>query len=410
MPTKLANGKYKTNLRYPQKFRELTGIKSDKFQKTLATKQLAIKAEKDMKKTIAKALREENANALEIKGKMKFKDFYQTKWLPRYELGQTGRAGKIPSNVTIQNTKDLFRLHILPMFGKYAMNYLNANTEIISDELTKKSKDYANIKILKSYVRSMFDIAEILGYIEFNRTTKIIQSITAPKKVTLAEKRSEEGKQALTANELLDWLDVVKSDLEENQLSYQDYTLFMLTLYLGDRKSETYALQWKHINFSNLTIHLKKSLDKKQNQKATKSGKDTLLQVSETVMDLLQEWKDLQKSELQTLKINQTSEQFLFTYNKPTGEVNCPLHIDYLNYRINTLRRRHKHLEHLTPHKLRHTFATLAKQGGADISKISEALTHSEVATTRIYVNTPNVVSLDVYNAFDRVLKQGVSR
>lgn len=27
----------------------------------------------------------------------------------------------------------------------------------------------------------MFDIAEILNYIEFNRTTKIIQSITAPK-------------------------------------------------------------------------------------------------------------------------------------------------------------------------------------------------------------------------------------
>lgn len=38
MPTKQANGKYKTNLRYPQEFRELTGIKSDKFQKTFATK------------------------------------------------------------------------------------------------------------------------------------------------------------------------------------------------------------------------------------------------------------------------------------------------------------------------------------------------------------------------------------
>lgn len=168
MPTKQANGKYKTNLRYPQKFRELTDIKSDKFQKTFATKQLAVKAEKDMKKKIAKALREENANALEIKGNMKFKEFYQSKWFPRYELGRTG---KIPSDITIQNTKNLFRFHILLLFGEYAMNYLNAN-----------------IKILKSYIRSMFDIAEILGYIEFNRTTKNIQSITAPKKITLAEK------------------------------------------------------------------------------------------------------------------------------------------------------------------------------------------------------------------------------
>ncbi|HFU3697775.1 TPA: hypothetical protein ACGO5C_002131 [Streptococcus suis] len=29
MPTKLSNGKYKTNLRYPKKFREITGITSE---------------------------------------------------------------------------------------------------------------------------------------------------------------------------------------------------------------------------------------------------------------------------------------------------------------------------------------------------------------------------------------------
>lgn len=406
MPTKLSNGNYKTNLRYPKKFKELTGIKSEKFQKTFSTKQLAIKAENDMKKKITKVLREENTNVLEIKGNIKFKEFYKLKWLPRYELGQTGRGNQIPSDITIDNTKDLFRLHILPMFGNYAMNYLNANTEIISDELTKKSRYYANIKILKSYVRSMFDIAEILGYIEFNRTTKVVQSITSPKKIALEERRIREGKQALTVNELLEWLHAVKSDLDNQLLSFQDYTLFMLTLYLGDRKSETYALQWQHIDFESNTIHLKFSLNKKQKQKYTKGKKDTMIQASELVLSLLHEWKKIQKLELQKLKIQQTPEQYLFTYSKTTGEVNCPVHTDYLNYRINTLRRRHPHLTHLTPHKLRHTFATLAKQGGANISQISAALTHSDVSTTKIYVNTPNVVDLKVYEAFDRVLKK----
>ncbi|MDO0919957.1 MULTISPECIES: site-specific integrase [unclassified Enterococcus] len=406
MPTKLSNGKYKTNLRYPKKFKELTGIKSEKFQKTFPTKPLATKAENDMKKKIMQVLREENANVLEIKGTIQFKEFYKLKWLPRYELGQTGRGNQIPSDITISNTKDLFRLHILPMFGSYALNYLNANTEIISDELTKKSRDYANIKILKSYVRSIFDIAEILGYIEFNRTTKVIQSITSPKKIALEEKRVHEGKQALTVNELSDWLCAVKSDLSNQLLSFQDYTLFMLTLYLGDRKSETYALQWQHIDFGNSTVHLKFSLNKKQKQKYTKGKKDTLIQVSELVISLLREWKKLQKLELQKLKIQQTPEQYLFTYSKPTGEVNCPVHTDYLNYRINTLRRRHPHLAHLTPHKLRHTFATLAKQGGANISQISAALTHSDVSTTKMYVNTPNVVDLKVYEAFNSVLNK----
>lgn len=188
MPTKQANGKYKTNLRYPKKFRDLTGIKSEKYQKTFPTQQSAIKAENDMKKKIAKVLREENANVLEIKGNMKFKEFYEKKWLSRYVLGQTGRTNSIPTDVTVSNTKDIFRLHILPMFGHYAMNYLNANTEIISDELTLKSQEYANIKIIKSYINSMFDVAEILGYIEFNRTSKVIQSITSPKKVALSKK------------------------------------------------------------------------------------------------------------------------------------------------------------------------------------------------------------------------------
>ncbi len=406
MPTKQANGKYKTNIRYPEKFRELTGIASEKFQKTFPTKQLAIKAENEMKKKIAQALREENANVLEIKGNMKFSVFYEKKWIQRYELGQTGRGNSVPSDVTIQNTKDLFRVHILPMFGQYALNYLNANTEIISDKLTEKSKEYANIKIIKSYVRSIFDVAEILGYIEFNKTTKVIQSITAPKKFELARKRENEGKQALTVAELSEWLTAVNKDLENNLLSLKDYTIFMLTLYLGDRKSETYALQWKHVDFEKQTIRLMNAFDRNQKRKQTKGGKDTVIQIPKIVLDLLKKWKIHQVSDLDILGFEQNEEQLLFTYTKPSGEVNAPLHTDYLNYRINTLKRRHKHLAHLTPHKLRHTFATLARQGGADLSQISEALTHSEISTTKIYVNTPTVVNLDVFNAFESVLKK----
>lgn len=113
-----------------------------------------------------------------------------------------------------------------------------------------------------------------------------------------------------------------------------------------------------------------------------------------------------QLDELDKFKIKQSPDQYLFTYCKPSGEINCPVHIDYLNYRMKTLERRYGHLEHLTPHKLRHTFATLAKQGGADISKISEALTHSDLSTTKIYVNTPDVVDLNVFQSFKKELEK----
>ena len=50
------------------------------------------------------------------------------------------------------------------------------------------------------------------------------------------------------------------------------------------------------------------------------------------------------------------------------GNVNSPLHSDYLNKhsdylnnKMKSVQRRHPELKHATPHKLRHTGATLAK-------------------------------------------------
>lgn len=60
------------------------------------------------------------------------------------------------------------------------------------------------------------------------------------------------------------------------------------------------------------------------------------------------------------------------------------------------VRKRHPELAHATPHKLRHTGATLAKQAGMSLEAISEALTHSDTATTQIYVNTSNVIPMAV--------------
>ena len=164
----------------------------------------------------------------------------------------------------------------------------------------------------------------------------------------------------------------------------------MLTLYLGDRKSETYALQWKYIDFENQTVRLKYALDKHTKKKFT----------------LLKEWKSVQAEQLLKLKIKQTPDQYLFSYSKPSGEVNCPVHTDYLNYRINSIKKRHPHLVHLTPHKFRHTYATLARQGGADMNQISNALTHSGISTTKIYVNTPDLVDKAVFEAFQRGLQK----
>lgn len=99
-------------------------------------------------------------------------------------------------------------------------------------------------------------------------------------------------------------------------------------------------------------------------------------------------------------------EQFVFTYIDTIGNINKPLHADYLNNKMKSIRKRHKELAHATPHKLRHTGATLATQAGMSLEAISEALTHSDILTTKTYVNTSNVIPMAVGEIVYRNLKK----
>ena len=61
---------------------------------------------------------------------------------------------------------------------------------------------------------------------------------------------------------------------------------------------------------------------------------------------------------------------------------------------MKSIRKWHKEPAHATPHKLRHTGATLAKKAWMSLEAISEALTHSDTITTKTYVNASNIVPL----------------
>lgn len=186
----------------------------------------------------------------------------------------------------------------------------------------------------------------------------------------------------------------------------QDYVLFILTLNIGDRKSESYALQWKHIDFVDGYILLTQNLSKVGKLKSTKGKKNKIITIPSFLIELLKDLKVYQKIELKQVDIKQTKEQFLFTYVNGKGEINVPVHIDYLNYCLNSIRRRNPDLVKLNPHKLHHTYSTLAREGGASMSEISEALTHYDIKITKSYVNTPNVVKLLLYEKFEGRLNE----
>ena len=270
--------------------------------------------------------------------------------------------------------------------------------------MTAKAEEYANFKVIRSYVNSIFDWAEELEYIENNRISKTIKRIKATKKIKLQESKRDEDLY-LSNEELQEWFNAFKNDLDDNKLTFKDYVLFFTTFILSDRKSETYALQWKHIDLINNEINLSQALDKYKNIKSTKGNKKTIFNIPPLLTSLLAEWKAIQKEELSQFNINQTEEQLVFTYIDTRGNLNSPLHADYLNNKMKSVKRRHPTLAHATPHKLRHTGATLAKQAGVSLEIISEALTHSDKEITKTYVNTKDTVNQTVGDIAFRSLK-----
>lgn len=398
-------GTYILEIYYPKEVQLIVGA-NKRYKKTFKTFQEAINAEKKEQNKIDKVKKENSPRALEIKGNENFFKFYKEIWLDMYIAGSTGHLKKVPSQVTINNTKDIFRLHILPIFGKYSLNWLNDNKDFVLRQLTILSRDYANIKVVKGYFNQVFELAELLDYIEYNRIAKVVHYVSAPKKQMLKEKRQVQGQSSMNAKELIQWLDVVKREYQQGILSMQDYVLFILTLNLGDRKSESYALQWKHILFEENQILLVQNLAKNKKIKSTKGRKQTKIILPIFLILLLKKWKLQQAYELKKAGIKQTDEQFLFTYADRKGNINVPLHIDYLNYRLNSIYRRNSFLVKISPHKLRHTFSTLAREGGASMEEISEALTHSDLRTTEVYVNTPSVVSLSTHEKFEERINQ----
>ncbi|RSI44720.1 hypothetical protein D8861_07785 [Streptococcus sanguinis] len=79
-------------------------------------------------------------------------------------------------------------------------------------------------------------------------------------------------------------------------MELKDYALFYTTFFLSYRKSETYALQWKHINYKKNEILIEQTLDKFGNLKSTKGNKKTLFKAPKELINILTDWKIEQKS------------------------------------------------------------------------------------------------------------------
>ena len=107
--------------------------------------------------------------------------------------------------------------------------------------------------------------------------------------------------------------------------------------------------------------------------------------------------------------MNHQSITICFYISQHKRNFNKPLHSDYLNNKMKSIRKHYPELTHATPHKLRHTGAVLPKQAETSIEAISEALTHSDMITTKTDVNIPMAVGEIAYRCLNNGVNHKVS-
>ena len=269
-----------------------------------------------------------------------------------------------------ENTRNAYQSNldnwILPAIGEMKMPDIKA-AHIASVLLDMQSKGRAQATCVKVYtvLHSLFRMAYMEDVISSNPMDKVERP--RPRK---DEVKSSEA-DAYTVEEVQKILD----GLAKEPIHWQVYMRLMIDT--GIRRGEAGALKWENINFEDNTITIAGNLCYTP-QKGTyldtpKNGKTRTIDVDPAVMKLLKEYKAEQK----------IRSDYVFTQQDSA----LPMHPHSPTRFMKRFAKKYG-ISGLHPHKLRHTFASIAITYGADVASVSEKLGHSDKAVTlRMYTH-----------------------
>ena len=165
----------------------------------------------------------------------------------------------------------------------------------------------------------------------------------------------------------------------------RDRAIFELLFSTGLRVSELTNLNRDHVN-----------LERREFMVRGKGQKDRPVFVSQSAADAVKDYLDERKDRLPALFLNNSR-------NQPTAGTSgdyrrlSPRSVERI---INKYVRAAGVTKHVTPHTLRHSFATDLLMNGADLRSVQSMLGHANISTTQIYTHVTDPHLREIHEKF----------
>lgn len=220
------------------------------------------------------------------------------------------------------------------------------------------SKDLSNRTIARklSSLKTFYNYLKIENLIE----TNIVLQVKAPKQIKRLPK-------VLSKKEI----DLVYDSIDvKTDLGKRNYLIFDLLFSLGLRASELTDLKINQIDFNNSQIKIK-----------GKGNKERIGIIHSNLLEQIKDYITYTRVKLLAKSDDPNTKQLILNYK---GD---PLTTRGLRKVIDKLFQDAGEYISVSPHMLRHSFATALLEGGADLRVVQELLGHKHLKTTQIYTH-----------------------
>lgn len=349
------------------------------------------KAEKEVQKFAAKFENDCQNGKIELRADRKLREEAERKEALKLETFKQYAEGvflpsKRLSENTISNYRMFLNVHIYPVIGDMKLPEISSAIirKLLLDFQKTRHKHQSCIK-LYNIMNGVFKMAVMDDSIDYSPMNKVERP--KPDKEDLVDEKNK----SFTSEELQYIIKCIKNEPIEWQ------TYFMLSMYTGIRRGEAVGLRWQDIDFYKGTITIQNNVqytkEKGVYETTPKNGKARVISISSDLINLLYALREKQSS----ICIS----RYVFSKDD-TPEVMNPQtpteHFHRFGQRYG--------IKGLHPHKLRHSFASVAITNGADIVSVSEILGHSDTAVTlRMYAHANEESKKKTISIFEEAIK-----